>query len=168
MTRGDRARRVVLRAGAALVVWVAVLLCADWFGTRPEAGLLALCVVALGVTGWLFLDVFDALGDPAPGPPAAVEPLHPRGADGRHAALTRLVAGHLDARTTAGDALQRQLMTLVDQRLVARHGLSWRADPGRAAPLLPPELLALAQQSAPYPRMSARQIDVLLSRIEAL
>ena len=158
----------MVRVAAALVAWVAVLLCADWFGARPEAGLLALCVVALSITGWLFLDVFDALGDAAPGPPDAVEPLRPRGADGRHAALTHLVAGHLDARTTVGDALQRQLMALVDQRLVARHGLSWRADPGRAAALLPPELLALARQSAPYPRMSVRQIDVLLSRIESL
>ena len=41
-------------------------------------------------------------------------------------------------------------------------------DPDRAGPLLGPELVALARQSPPYPRMSAQHIDVLLSRIEAL
>ena len=37
-----------------------------------------------------------------------------------------------------------------------------------AAPLLGPELVALARQLPPYPRMNLQQIDVLLTRIEAL
>jgi hypothetical protein len=51
---------------------------------------------------------------------------------------------------------------------MARYGLSWRVDPGRARELLPDELVDLAEQTAPYPRMSVRQVDVLLTRIEAL
>ena len=51
---------------------------------------------------------------------------------------------------------------------MASHGVSWRVDPDRAAPLLGPELVALARQQPPYPRMNLQQIDVLLTRIEAL
>ena len=78
-----------------------------------------------------------------------------------------MVAQHLDAREV-GDVLHRHLCELADQRLMAAHGVSWRVDPDRAAPLLGPELVALARQDAPYPRMNLQQIDVLLSRIEAL
>jgi hypothetical protein len=95
------------------------------------------------------------------------EPLSPPGQDLRLTALTRVVAGHFEARLP-GDTLQRQLMGLVDQRLMARYGVSWRVDPERARELLPPELVDLAEQVAPYPRMSIRRIDVLLTRIEAL
>jgi hypothetical protein len=51
---------------------------------------------------------------------------------------------------------------------MARHGVSWRVDPERAGALLGPELLGLARQCPPYPRMSEREIDVLLTRIEEL
>jgi hypothetical protein len=95
------------------------------------------------------------------------EPLAAPGQDARLAALGRAVSGHFDAREP-DDTLHRQLMAIVDQRLMARHGVSWRVDPERARRLLPAELVALAEQSPPYPRMSSRYVDRLLTRIEAL
>ena len=49
-----------------------------------------------------------------------------------------------------------------------RYGVSWRVDPDRARALLEPELVALAEEPSPHPRMTRRQIDVLLNRIEVL
>jgi hypothetical protein len=158
--------RWVARGLAALLVWAALTLGAHVLGGRPHPGLLALTVAGAATALWLLLDlpgssgvsVWDRVG---------TEPIRPPGEDPRLAALERVVAAHVDAHVVT-DALQRHLMALVDQRLIARHGVSWRVDPERAAALLGPELLELARQTAPYPRMPTRQIDVLLTRIEAL
>ena len=158
--------RWVVRGVAALVVWAALTLGAQVLGGRPHPGLLALAVAGAATAVWLVLDlpgssavtVWERIGS---------EPIRPPGEDPRLAVLERVVAAHFDARVVS-DSLQRHLMALVDQRLLARHGVSWRVDPERAAPLLGPELLALARQSGPYPRMSVHQIEVLLARIEAL
>ncbi|MDX6299729.1 MAG: hypothetical protein QOF53_943 [Nocardioidaceae bacterium] len=158
--------RWVARGVAALVVWAALTLGAQVLGGRPHPALLALTVAGAAAAVWLVLDlpgssgviVWERIG---------TEPIRPPGEDPRLAALERVVTAHFDARVV-GDTLQRHLMALADQRLLARYGVSWRVDPERAAPLLGPELLALARQSAPYPRLSVHQIEVLLTRIEAL
>jgi hypothetical protein len=135
-------------------------------GNRPDGLLLGLTVAAFATTLWLFLDA--GLHSEAPRWDLADDdPVRPPGEDPRLALLTRVVAQHLDAREV-GDVLHRHLCELADQRLMAAHGVSWRVDPDRAAPLLGPELVALARQRAPHPRMNPQQIDVLLSRIEAL
>jgi len=154
------------RAAAALLVWAALTLGAHVLGGRPQTGLLALAVAAAGTALWLLVDLSDATRAPV-WDRVETEPIRSPGEDPRLAALERVVTGHFDGRVVT-DTLQRHLMALADQRLLARHGVSWRVDPERAAPLLGPELLGLAQQSAPYPRMSVHQIDVLLTRIEAL
>jgi hypothetical protein len=158
------------RAAIALVTWLVVVVLARLLGSDPDLGLLALTVAAAATTWWLCLDATRPQGRP----PERDrwdrdddQPLHVPGEDTRLAALARVVDAHFEARA-ADDTLQRHLMTLADQRLMARHGVSWRVDPVRAAPLLGPELVALARQSRPFPRMSVQQIDVLLSRIEAL
>ena len=56
------------------------------------------------------------------------DPVRPLGEDPRLSRLARVVGQHLDAREV-GDTLQRHLVDLADQRLMARHGLSWRVDP---------------------------------------
>ena len=154
------------RVGFALLVWFLLVYVSHLVGGDPEVGLVGLAVAAGSAVLWLCVDSlgesdrhsWELLDD---------EPLRPPGQDARLAALTRAVAAHFEARRP-GDGLQRQLMSLVDQRLVARYGVSWRADPDRARAHLGPELLALAEQTEPYPRMTRTQVGLLLERIEAL
>jgi hypothetical protein len=154
------------RVGFALLVWFLLVYVAHLVGGEPQVGLVGLAVVAGSAVLWLCVDTVGAGDDPG-WELLDDEPLRPPGQDARLAALTRLVAAHFEARRP-GDGLQRALMALADQRLIARHGVSWRADPERARPHLGPELLALAEQSEPYPRMSRTQVDLLLDRIEEL
>ena len=159
-------RRVLVRAGTALAVWAGLVYLARDVGATPDVPLVGLAVAACAGVLWLWVDGVAEVDSPTWELPGD-EPLSPPGQDLRLTALTRVVAGHFEARLP-GDTLQRQLMGLVDQRLMARYGVSWRDDPERARELLPPELVDLAEQVAPYPRMSIRRIDVLLTRIEAL
>ncbi len=154
------------RVGAAFAVWAVLVLSARVLGNQPDALLLGLTVAASATTLWLFLDASTQSEAPV-WDSGSTERVRPPGEDPRLALLTRVVSRHLDAREV-DDTLRRHLLALVDQRLMARHGVSWRVDPERASPLLGPELVALARQEPPHPRMSIQQIDVLLSRIEAL
>jgi len=166
-TASSAARRLwAARVGSALAVWAVLTLGSHVLGGRPAPGLLALVVAAGGLMLWTVLDAVDRHRAPAwdrEEPP----PIRPAGEDVRLVGLDRVLAAHLDGRVV-GDTLQRTLMALVDQQLMARHGVSWRVDPGRAGTLLGPELLGLARQCPPYPRMSEHEIDVLLTRIEEL
>lgn len=159
-------RRWTARIAVAFAIWAGVVLVARFKGNQPDALLLALTVAAFGTTLWLYLDA-GAHSEPPNWDRPDDDPVRPPGEDRRLALLTRVVGQHLDSREV-GDGLQRHLVELADERLMAAHGVSWRVDPDRAAPLLGPELAALARQHPPYPRMSLHQIDVLLSRIEAL
>ena len=160
------AKRWTSRIGAAVAVWAIVVLIARVKGNQPDVPLLALTFAAFATTLWLYLDASGRSEVPL-WDRADSDPVRPPGEDPRLALLTRVVAQHLDAREV-GDVLQRHLLDLADHRLMTAHGVSWRVDPDRAGPLLGPELVALARQSPPYPRMSVQHIDVLLSRIEAL
>ena len=165
-TPAESRRRWTARIAVAFAVWAVVVLLARVWGNHPDPALLALTVAAFATTLWLFLDASTQSEVPM-WAGHDDDPVRPLGEDPRLSRLARVVGQHLDAREV-GDTLQRHLVDLADQRLMARHGLSWRVDPERAAPLLGPELVALARQSPPYPRLSVQQIDVLLSRIEAL
>jgi hypothetical protein len=169
--RRDRAaretrRRWTARVATAFALWTVVVGLAVWKGNHPDALLLGLTFAAAAATLWLYLDA-GAVAEAATWDRGDADPVRPPGEDPRLALLTRMVGQHLDARQL-GDGLQRHLLDLADQRLMASHGVSWRVDPDRAGPLLGPELVALARQRPPYPRMSVQQIDVLLTRIEAL
>lgn len=159
-------RRVLVRAGAALAVWAGLVYLARAVGATPDVPLVGLAVAASAGVLWLYVDGVTEVRSPTWELPGD-EPITLPGQDLRLTALTRAVAGHFEARVP-GDTLQRLLMGLVDQRLMARYGVSWRVDPDRARELLAAELVDLAEQVAPYPRMSIRQVDVLLTRIEAL
>jgi hypothetical protein len=164
--RSARRRMWTARIATAGALWVMVVGIAAVQGNHPDALLIALTLAAFATTLWLYLDAsvhgggpdWDRVDD---------DPVRPPGEDSRLAFLSRILGQHLDGREVA-DTLHRQLEDLAEQRLMARHGVSWRVDPEQAAPLLGPELLALARQRPPYPRLDVRQIDVLLSRIEAL
>jgi hypothetical protein len=159
-------RRGALRVAGAFLVWAGLVGLARTLGSRPEIVLVGLAVAAAAAALWLCVDAVGETSAPR-WELLADDPIRPPGQDSRLAALTRMMTGHFEGRRT-DDALHRQLVALVDQRLVAKHGISWRADPDRARPLLDPELVVLAQQEPPHPRMTRRQVDALLSRIEAM
>lgn len=155
-------RRAAVAAGAwVLVCGVSLLL-----GLRPHPVLLALVLAAAGATLLLFLDTSGG-GEAGRWNMADSDPVRPPGEDPGLAALTRVVGAHLVAHDV-GPSLHRHLVRLVDQRLVAHHGISLQADPDRAAALIGPELTAVVAQGPPYPRLSIDQIDVLIDRIEDL
>ena len=159
-------RRAVLRVAGAFVVWAGLVGLARVLGAQPEILLVGLTVGAAAAAFWLCV---DAVGETDAGRWELLddEPIRPPGQDTRFAALTRMVNGHFDARRP-DDSLHRELVSLIDQRLMARHGVSWSVDSERASALLDPGLTSLAEQQPPYPRMTRQQVDVLLSRIEAL
>lgn len=160
------------RVAAAFAVWVVAVSVSRVLGGTPDVGLVGLTVAALASVLWLGVDALDggavSVWDLDPD-----DPVLPPGEDFRLAALTRMLVGHLESRRPS-DRLPRQLAGLADQRLMARYGVSWRVDPDRARPLLGPELAALAERvQQPGPagdplRLTRAQVDVLLSRIEAL
>lgn len=157
------------RLGIAVGVWLAITTVAYVFGSQPRPGLLALMVAAGAAVIWLYVDV-TADSETARWLSPRDEPLRPPGEDPRLAQLTRVVAQHLDARE-AGVALHRHLAAVADQTLVARHGISHRADPDRAAGLLGPELtevMEVAAGRAPARRLDLRRIDLIVTRIEDL
>ena len=154
------------RFAAAFAVWAVVTAVAYWRGNQPRPGLVALFVAAGAGTIWLFLDA-SVLHGPTRWTTRAHEPYRQPGQDPRLDLLTRVVGQHLDAKEVGG-GLHKHLSALADQRLVARYGVSAVADPERAAELMGPELARFVASTRPYPRLTLDQIDVLVSRIEAL
>lgn len=156
-----------LRRGAVLFAGWVVVCAGSWvFGLQPHPGLVALAVVAVGAALLLLLDTSGSAAS-ADWRQVDEDPVRPVGEDTRLASLTRVVNGHLVARDV-GPGLHRHLMRVADQRLMAHHGVSWVADPERAAALMAPGLAAFAGQTDPFPRLTTGQIDVLIDRIEDL
>jgi hypothetical protein len=159
-------RRAAWRVAGAFLVWAGLVGLARTLGSRPDIALVGLTVAAAAAALWLCVDAVAETASPS-WELLDDEPIRPPGQDSRLSALTRMVNAHFEGRRP-DDSLHRQLVGLVDQRLVARHGVGLRADPDRARSLLDPELAALAEQQPPHARMTRQQVDVLLSRIEAL
>ncbi len=160
MKRGTK--RLALVFGAWLVSAAGVGLA----GGAAHPLLLALYVGVVAVLVFLFLDV-SAQTQSIQWPKPREEPVRERGEDPRLDQLRRVVAQHLDSREV-GEALQRHLAEITDHRLVVRHGITREADPETASRLLGPELSAVLDQRAPYPRLTTDQMDLLLQRIEAV
>jgi hypothetical protein len=147
-------------------VWAVVVVAPFALQSRPRPELLALVVVAAAAVVFLLLDV-SADFEPVRWPTPVAAPVSTPGEDQRLARLRRLVAQHLEAHEV-GDALHRQLTELADRALLARHGVTRRSEPERAAALLGPELSRVVDTHPPYPRLTLDQIDLLVSRIEEL
>jgi hypothetical protein len=157
------------RLGAAAGVWLVLTAGAYVLGNQPRPGLIALVVATASALLWLLVDV-TADSEAVTWRSPRDRPVRPPGEDPRLALLHRVVAQHVDAREV-GDTLHRTLVRLADERLVARHGISLRTDPERAAPLVGPDVMrVVAETSAgpPYPRLTLDQIDRVVSRIEDL
>lgn len=94
------------------------------------------------------------------------EPVTSAAPDSRLRALERILAGHLESREASG-TLAGQLERLADRRLMITHGIRIEAAPERAAELLGEEVVTLLR-AQPARRMSLRQVELVLRRIEEL
>lgn len=159
-------RRWTGRVLASALLWLVVVTVARYYGNQPRLALLALGFATFGAVLWFYLDT-SADAEVPLWDLAVDDPVREPGEDPRLSLLHRLLVRHQDAREV-DPALRDHLLELADHRLVTRHGVAWRSDPERAEPLLGPELTALARQQPPYPRLHPRQIEALLTRIEAL
>ena len=159
---GPWGRRVAVGVG----LWFVVCAVALFFGMKPHPVLVALVVAAVGGAIFLFLDTSAQAPSTAWRLPDR-DPARRPGEDPRLALLARVLNTHLVSHE-AGDQLHRHLMSLADQRLVAHHGISRRADPDRAAAVMGPDLAAFAAHRVPHPRLTTDQIDLLIDRIEDL
>jgi hypothetical protein len=158
-------RKWVSRLAAAFVLWVLVCVVAQLLGNQPRPGLIALVIGAAAGTLWLYLDT-SAQSEPPRWGLSNDEPIRPRGSDPRLSMFERVVSQHLDSRDVT-DQLHRYLSEITDRRLVAEHGISRTADPGRAAAVLGPELAGFLAHPGRR-RLSLQEIDRLLVRIEKL
>jgi hypothetical protein len=186
--RAVPSRAVLVRATGVVAAWLVVCAVLLVFGGRPDPALVALTLLAVLATWGTVRSALsgDEAGEEAWRLPRD-EPVRPPGHDPRLDLMERLVEAHLVSR--AGDVqLPRHLVRLADQRLMDRYGIHREAEPERAAALLGPELLALADgtgrghpgdRSRPDPartrtsaeprrRLSPAAVDALLTRIEAL
>ena len=154
------------RIALGIVTWVVVMAVALFLGLEPQPVLLALAVATVGLT---LVGYLDSVASVASNSWAVVdtEAARPPGEDRRLGVLTLVVESHLSAHRV-DDTLRRQLLHLLEQRLLARHGITLDADPEQVSATIGPELGALLAQRAPFPRMNIRQIDVLIERIEEL
>ncbi|MGH3445285.1 MAG: hypothetical protein ACRDPB_07910 [Nocardioidaceae bacterium] len=160
-------RRVWLqRVVLAFVVWLGVCAGTYALGGTPKPGLVALTIVAVAAVLILFLDL-SVTTEPSVWEVPREHPVRSRGEDPGLARLNRMLTAH-QVGNTVSSTLHDHLVGLLDQRLLARHGLTWSADPGRAAALVHPDLVRFAEATDPYPRLKPAQIDVLIDRIEEL
>ncbi|HET7385351.1 MAG TPA: hypothetical protein VFJ19_01655 [Nocardioidaceae bacterium] len=154
------------RAGLAFVVWLGVCAGTYALGGTPRPGLVALTIVAVAAVLILFLDL-SASTEASVWDVRREQPLLSPGEDPGLARLNRMLTAH-QVGNTVDSTLHDHLVGLLDQRLLARHGVTWSADPVRAATLVHPDLVRFAEATSPYPRLKPAQIDVLIDRIEAL
>jgi hypothetical protein len=154
------------RVGALFALWFVTCAVCLFFGLRPHPFLLALVIAAAAGAVLLLLDASAQARD-TDWQLVDDDPQRAPGEDPRLSLLARVIGGQLVAHDV-GDQLHRHLMSVVDQRLMAHHGVSRVADPEGAARLMGPALAGLAARSAPYPRLTPDQIDVLIDRIEEL
>jgi hypothetical protein len=153
------------RIALAAILWLVACAGAWAWGMDPRPGLLALVIAAAGGMLWLFLDISEET-EPVTWARPHDDPIRVAGEDPRLSLLKRVISGHLDAKDV-DDQLHRHLAAVVDERLLARHGITRSASPERAAKVLGPDLCGLLA-GPPTRRLSSGQIDRLLTRIEAL
>jgi len=154
-----------IRIGLAVLVWLGVCVGGWLLGNDPQPGLIALIIAVSAGTLWLFQDASDQ-AEPTRWDLPDTDPARVPGEDARLALLQRVISAHLVSRTVT-DQLQRHLATVADERLMAHHGISRLADPGRADTVMGPELFGFLDAARP-PRLDLARINQLLNRIETL
>jgi hypothetical protein len=155
-----------LRIAAAVLGWLAVSLIMAAMQMDPSPVLIAgLVAVVVGVL-CLLLDVSDIAEPVAWGADRIAEGLR-RGGDVR----VRTLQGQLQhgRQLDDGRAIHGVLVDIVDDRLLAEHGIDRARDPHRAAAVLGPDLTSFVTTPPPAKRLGDHAfLASILDRIETL
>lgn len=153
-------RRSLWRWRLALIGagWLAIVTALALLEMRPAVVALAAIVGAVAAVLWVVLDVSD-LAAPLDWRAHADMGGTTRGADARVRVLRRQI---FDGHTFDGSsAIQRTLLSLVDDSLRARHGIDREREPRMAAEVLGPDLVSLVSN----PDTAAWSDPVRLARV---
>lgn len=149
--------RLLVAVGVVVIAWVALALLGYDPRVLPVAVLGTVVVLGLGAA-------YDSMVWHGPRwPPPAARPVSSPGRDRHLASYERIVDSNATSKEV-DDRLRNLLRRLVDLRLEQRHGLA--RDEPEAAEMLGPDLLAVL--NGPPRRISSRELDTHLRRIEAL
>jgi hypothetical protein len=154
----ERVAWVVASSGAA---WAFTA----WVDLRPRPVVLAGVIAAGFAVSWTFTDLVPIVGRIEWAAPwRRIDARH--GLDPRFLQTARLLRD--DDRADVARRVHRDLIRVIDDRLMAGHGIDRRTDPDRADSVLGPDLVEYVA-GPPHPRqLSPRHLDIILTRIEAL
>lgn len=151
-------------------IWAAVVAFMLLSGHIPEFALVTLVVGVVATVMWLFTDVSVSV-ETANWATPSKSALRGRGRDSRASVLHRQLYD-LDNRQLGAsrrEMLATTLLTIIDDRVAAAHGVSRAEEPERFRQIVGPELAAfVASVEAGRPTFSTRALPALLSRIEQL
>ncbi|HEY7044036.1 MAG TPA: hypothetical protein VH419_10245 [Nocardioidaceae bacterium] len=137
-----------------------------WLGLRPRPVLVVLVTVSCFAVGWLLADLAARVT-----PVDWVAPRHRsvprRGLDPRFSRLARKLRDDVGWEIAARD-LHTTLVSIVDERLAAHHGIDRRQQPAAAQAVLGEELSGYIEEAPRVRRGQAAYVSKLLTRIEAL
>jgi hypothetical protein len=154
------------RQGAIVVVAVLVVVAgANWWGMDPQPLLLGALVIAVVCGAWAVWGMSRWTAPEAVWPPA-----HPADQDHHidwQVAALRIRVEFVTSDPATGDRLRESLVSLVDDRLSAEHGIDRRTDPRAAGDVLGHELSRFVADPGGL-RWRRRDLERIVARIEAL
>jgi hypothetical protein len=155
-------KRLTLSLGGAGAAWAATA----WVGLRPRPLLVVLTVLAAFVCVWVLEDLAADRHDLDLDTPR--RRLIPRwGLDARFSRLSASLRPPYDAQIVASQ-VHATLVAIVDERLLAHHGIDRAADPERARAVMDPSLAAYVERQAEPRRNLIAYLSDMVTRIEAL
>jgi hypothetical protein len=139
-------------------------------GRLVHIALAAVIAAVFSVLWWLLSDV-GAVAESADWSVSSAISLRGRGADYRASRLQRQLRDIAAGNTAVGSdvAVANTLVALMEDRVLARHGVDAATEPDRFAAIVGPDLTALAGAvAAGRIKLRPRDVPALISRIEQL
>ena len=162
MISGTTMKRLALAIGCAGAFWAFTA----WVGLRPRPLLLVLSVIAAFACVWALGDVAaDRYVLDLAAPRRRLIPRY--GLDARFSRLSASFRPPYDPHIVAGQA-HTTLVAVVDERLLARHGIDRAKDPDRARAVMDPVLAAYVERPPGPRRHLIAYLSDMVTRIEAL
>jgi hypothetical protein len=164
--RGDRRQRL----HTYLFIWVAVVLIPLVGGRLVHLALAALAAAVFTIVWW-WLGEVGALTEPADWNTESRASSRGRGADPRASRLHRYLRDVMEGNTRAGSdvVVAETLVQIIDDRVLAHHGIDRATDPERYAAVVGADVDAfVVAVAAGRTTVRARQLPGLISRNERL
>jgi hypothetical protein len=154
------------RAGAVVAVWLVVYVISEAGGTGPRPLLIGVFLCATASVLWLAVDLAEHV-TPAQWDTGGRSTAHRRGADVRVGVLQRALDDVVKRQDVAH--LHPLLVDLVDDRLLAHHGVDRERDPRSARAVLGDELADfVTTPPSPVQLSNHRDLARILTLVEAL